>query len=93
MQAGLRQGGREHLLWQAASSRTLLVQQLSGRISGVSCAEVMDNTLHKMAPVSGQQVFRAHFSSIAAPDILKAMVSACCPKSLPAAGYSQGACS
>ena len=40
-----------------------------------SGVQVIANTQNWMAHVPGQQVFRAHFSSIAAPDIKKAMVS------------------
>ena len=38
--------------------------------------QVLAYTLNKMTPISERQVFRAHFSSIAAPDIRKAVVRA-----------------
>eukprot|EP00743_Colponemidia_sp_Colp-15_P005401 GILK01005805.1.p1 GENE.GILK01005805.1~~GILK01005805.1.p1 ORF type:complete len:853 (+),score=115.47 GILK01005805.1:50-2608(+) len=39
------------------------------------CFEVIENTEPYMSRVSGQQIFRAKFSSITAPDILKAMAT------------------
>ncbi len=36
--------------------------------------QVMENTLKWMVRVPGQQVFRARFSAISAPEILAAMV-------------------
>ena len=44
--------------------------------------QVIANTVNWMARVPGQQVFRARFSSIAAPDIKKAMESPHSPQLL-----------
>lgn len=38
------------------------------------CFEVMDNTVKQLNRVNGQQVFRARFSAITAPEIKAAMV-------------------
>ncbi|KAK9917893.1 hypothetical protein WJX75_009329 [Coccomyxa subellipsoidea] len=63
----------KHLQQEARGCSYLVLWLDCDREGENICFEVMDNTLKWMVRVAGQQVYRARFSAISAPEILAAM--------------------